>query len=119
MWFSEAMETISDVRHRNLLALIAEAGTAAKLARATGVPAAYISQVKKRALTPSGKPRAIGDDVARQLEDGMGKPVGWLDQAELSPAERDLIALFRRLSDDGRAYAVARLSRLLETDSDQ
>lgn len=113
------METIADIRHRNLLALIEEAGNAARLAERTGVAAPYISQVKKRVTTPSGTPRGIGDDVARKLEAGMGKPTGWLDQAELSPAERDLLALFRRLSDDGRAYAVARLSRLLETDSDQ
>lgn len=113
------METIADIRHRNLLALIEEAGTAAILAERTGVAAAYISQVRNRAKTPAGSPRGIGDDVARALELGMGKPPGWLDHAELSPAERDLLAVFRRLSDDGKAYAVSRLSRLLETDSDQ
>lgn len=109
-----AMSRIADIRHHHLLALIDEAGSTAKLARLTGVPASYLSQVKNRIPTPAGRPRGIGDDIARQLEAGMKKPAGWMDQSELSPAERDLIRDFRSLSAGGQRYAASFVSRLLQ-----
>lgn len=108
------MDSIAEIRHRNLLVLLEEAGSAKKLADKTGVPAAYISQVRHRAKTPSGKPRGIGDRVVRQLEEGMGKPVGWMDRADLSPAERELLDVFRELSDGGRSYTLERAQKLLD-----
>ena len=93
-----------------------EAGNSKKLSDRTGVPAAYISQLKNRSLTGSGKPRNVGTDIARQLEDGMGKPPGWLDRSDLSPHEREMLFTFGELSDTGKAYALDWLRKLKAID---
>lgn len=110
------MDAIADIRHRNLLVLLDEAGSAKKLSDRTGVPAAYISQLRHRAKTPAGKPRGIGDDVARQLESGMGKFPGWMDSGDLSPSERELLDAFRALSEGGQEYTLAWLTKLRQLD---
>ncbi len=67
------------VRLQNLEILIAEAGSAAELARRAGTNSSYLSQVRRQMLTPNGTPRGVGDDLAAKLECGMGKPDGWMD----------------------------------------
>lgn len=68
------------IRLKNLELLIAEAGSAANLAQRVGTNSSYLSQVRRRMPTKKGTPRSIGDDLAIKLEQGMGKPEGWLDQ---------------------------------------
>lgn len=68
------------VRLVNLKCLIKEAGTAVSLARQAGTDAAYISQLVKGVASQAGKPRTVGDDLARRLEKAMEKPYGWLDR---------------------------------------
>ncbi|MEW5756429.1 MAG: S24 family peptidase [Pseudomonadota bacterium] len=68
------------VRVRNLELLIAEAGSAAKLARIAGTNSSYLSQVRNQMPTKKGTPRGVGDDLAEKLERGMGKPAGWMDE---------------------------------------
>ena len=63
----------------NLVLLAAEAGSAAELARITGVSEAYISQIITGVKLPSGKPRGVGDKMAATLEAGMHKHEGWMD----------------------------------------
>lgn len=111
------MDRIAEIRHRNLLVLVEEAGSAANLSRLTGVPAAYLSQCINRALTKSGQPRNVGAEVARKLETGMGKPAGWMDQADLSPLERDLLDRFRSLSADAQEYTLSWIAKLRGIDS--
>jgi len=103
------MKTSSEIRLSNFRLLLAEAGSAASLARLTGVPAAYISQIKNGIPNESGKPRTIGDDTARKMERGMGKKEGWMDAdhtsimfGSLDPMESQLVALFRVLPQDDR-----------------
>lgn len=63
-----------EIRRRNLLVLISEAGTAAALAEAAQTSAAYLSQIL------SVKTKAhLGDALARKLEAAMRKPHGWMD----------------------------------------
>jgi len=69
------------VRLLNLELLIAEAGSAAKLARMVGTNSSYLSQVRNQMPTKKGTPRGVGDDLAVKLESGMGKPVGWMDES--------------------------------------
>ena len=69
------------VRLQNLELLIAEAGSAAKLARMAGTNSSYLSQVRNQMLTKKGTPRGVGDELAEKLERGTGKPMGWMDEA--------------------------------------
>ena len=66
-------------RHRNLEQLIKEAGSLSRLARLVGTSPSYLSQVRNRTPTPAGQRRGIGDRLASMLEEGMGRPAGWLD----------------------------------------
>lgn len=100
------MKTIDEIRQANLLLLIAECGSgrgaAAKLATVTGVKAPMISQYSRAVEgKKGGKPRAMGNDVARQMEVGMGKESGWMDM-DHAPArsvkEADQLDLLRRLT---------------------
>jgi hypothetical protein len=75
---------IQTIRLANLLLLLKECGqergAAAKLSRLTGVPQPYISQLKNQAVhSARGTKRTMGDPTARALEEGMGKPRGWMD----------------------------------------
>lgn len=67
------------IRLQNLEVLIAEAGSAAKLARAARTNSSYLSQVRNQLRTKKGTPRSIGDELAAKLEQGMKKPHGWMD----------------------------------------
>jgi len=107
-----AMDPIAETRHRNLLALIEEAGSAAELSRRTSVPASYISQLRNKVKTAGGVERGIGPETARMLEKGMGKPTGWMDESELAPKERELLQWFRQLSGTGQGYIVDRVKSL-------
>lgn len=74
------MKTIAEIRHTNLENLIAEMGTQDKVAELGGTSSVYLSQIKNQ--TPdakTGKLRQMGDDMARKLEAGCGKPKGWMD----------------------------------------
>jgi SOS-response transcriptional repressor LexA len=82
-----------DIRLNNLEILIAEAGSATKLAQRAGTSESYISQVRRKMRTAKGTPRGIGDELSARLEQGMGKPQGWMDEpheleARLSRAPR-------------------------------
>ena len=68
------------IRLKNLEALIREAGSAVRLARAAGTNSSYLSQVRNQLPTKKGTPRAIGDDLAAKLEAAMNKPPGWMDE---------------------------------------
>ena len=68
------------IRLQNLELLIAEAGSAVKLARRAGTNSSYISQIRHQIPTPKGTPRGVGDTLAKKLERGMEKPEGWMDE---------------------------------------
>ena len=67
------------VRLDNLERLIAEAGSATRLAQLAASSGSYLSQVRTRRLSAAGSPRGIGDDLAARLEKAMRKPDGWMD----------------------------------------
>jgi len=68
------------VRLTNLERLVAEAGSATKLARLAHTSESYLSQIRRQLPTRKGTPRGLGDDLAAKLETAMGKPVGWMDE---------------------------------------
>ncbi|AOZ05947.1 hypothetical protein [Cupriavidus malaysiensis] len=79
------MKTIDEIRHENLLLLIGKFGTVQALANAVGKSHAQISQLKTRAVhSATGKPRTIGDDLARTFEQRCDLPLGWFDNPHTS-----------------------------------
>lgn len=67
-------------RLENLEHLIAEAGSATRLAQLAGTSSSYLSQVRNRRQSAAGPNRSIGDDLASRLERAMSKPDGWIDE---------------------------------------
>lgn len=63
-----------EIRLRNLRRLIEEAGGQRRLASRGRVNPAYLSQILSERTR-----RSMGAEVARRLEQGMGKPHGWMD----------------------------------------
>jgi SOS-response transcriptional repressor LexA len=98
------------IRLQNLEQLIAEAGSAVRLARLAGTNSSYISQVRHQMPTRKGTPRGIGDDLAEKLERGMGKPVGWMDETYVGTENQAAIAGKAPFAQPG---AVSRLHPLI------
>lgn len=74
------MKTSSEIRHANLLTLIEEAGSIQAVAEKLGKDHAQISQLKTQAKhSKTGKPRLIGDDIARLIEERFELEIGWMD----------------------------------------
>jgi hypothetical protein len=71
---------INAIRLQNLELLIEEFDTAAEVAKRSATDPSYLSQVRRKSLSRHGKERGIGDDLARRLESGCQKPVGWMDR---------------------------------------
>ncbi|MDE0249926.1 MAG: XRE family transcriptional regulator [Gammaproteobacteria bacterium] len=69
------------LRSENLERLIREAGTLKELARRADTSSSYLSQVRHRMRTPSGRHRKVTDELAGVLERAMGKPDGWMDES--------------------------------------
>ena len=87
------MKTMKEIRHDNLLLLIDEAGSTSELASKTGIAVSYLLQIKNKNAIQNGKPKGIGDKIAAKLEDGMGKPRGWLDQQHQAIEEKQPVHL--------------------------
>lgn len=73
------MRKLHQIRLHNLEILIAEAGSAATLARTAETNSSYLSQVRNQLPTSKGTPRAMGYGLANKLEKAMKKPQGWMD----------------------------------------
>jgi len=81
------MKTCSEIRHGNLLDIIEQAGSVRAVADRLKVSHAEVSQLKTRAPhTKTGKPRNIGDETARKIEECFGLERGWMDHEHPSPA---------------------------------
>lgn len=77
-----AMKTIEEIRHDWLSRLIEKHGTVAALNEALGRARtdATLLQIKNQAPnTRSGKPRNMGSDLAREIEEKLGLERGMLD----------------------------------------
>ena len=84
------VQTIAETRRQRLQMLIAEHGSLAALNERLERPRtdATLSQIKNRSPHhKTGKPRSMGDDLAREIEARLGKPEGWFDTPP-TPAEQ-------------------------------
>ena len=110
---------VFEIRRKNLLKLVAEAGSQAAFSRLTDIAPAYINQL----LRTEGDTRNIGERAARKIEKKAMKPSGWLDapanakelpasadnegeQPALGREEQELVSLFGHLDDDNRKLLV-------------
>lgn len=74
------MKTIDEIRRENLLLAKARFGTFTALAEAAKVSAAYLSQINNATPESStGKPKGMGDGVARKIEEALDESPGWMD----------------------------------------
>lgn len=80
------MKTVKQIRFENFQILIKEAGSVAELARRSGYDKpAYLYQVHSQKEKPNGSRLQIGRRMATKLEQGMGKPKGWMDEPHCQP----------------------------------
>lgn len=74
------MRTCSEIRHANFLTAISLAGGQQALADKLEKTHSQISQLKNQIKhSTTGKPRVIGDDMARLIEARLGLEIGWMD----------------------------------------
>lgn len=76
------VQTIAETRRQRLQMLLDQYKTLANLNERIGLARtdATLSQIKNQsAHHKTGKPRAMGDDLARKIEEAMGLPCGWMD----------------------------------------
>lgn len=102
------MKSIDEIRQSNLRTAIQKAGSQAKLANASSLSDAYISQVVNKLRNKSGQPRTLGASAARKIEAGLDLPRGWMDTdheaaSELSEAAMTVARWFDGLSDDEKS----------------
>ncbi|MCG8998137.1 S24 family peptidase [Laribacter hongkongensis] len=99
----------------NLQSLVAEKKTIAAVSKAANTSPSYISQILTRAPSRTGKPRDVGSELARKLEDGCGKPTGWMDA--LHDDERIDHEVTSATAPDGSSIAVYENPDDLDSDS--
>lgn len=85
------MATSKELRIENLRALVKEFRTADAVAQLAATAPMYLSQILNGVPSSTGKPRGVGDALARKLEAGCAKPVGWMDQSHQVPDRRQAI----------------------------
>ncbi len=74
------MKSAAELRRTNLEVLVQEKGTLAAVAQAAGTSSVYLSQIRSGTIDlKTNQPRSMGAEMARRLETGCGKPVGWMD----------------------------------------
>ena len=110
------MRTTSEIRRANLELLVEEAGGPVALANRCDVNSNYISQIRTGVKSASGTPRGVGSKLARQLEAGMGRDSGWMDQdhgGKIVPRVNESKALY------GEAAVMELAERIVELVRDE
>jgi hypothetical protein len=114
--------TIQHIRLANLRLLVTLFGTPRAAADLSDTSEGYLKEILRGDTLPSGKAKSVGDDLARKLEKGCGKPEGWMDvshQGEsqtppgelLTPEDRALLTLYRRADPELKA-AIMQVAKL-------
>lgn len=84
------MKTIGETRRDNLIMLIERHGSIANVNELLLLPRtdATLSQIKNQSLSATGRPRMMGDTLARRIESALRLPSGWMDNDHPEPGER-------------------------------
>lgn len=109
---NEGMESVDEIRHRNLLALIGRYPAQRAFADAIGRAPAQVSQWVTRAThSATGKPRGVSGEMCRYIEKRLELGRGWMDNDHsapmvprgLRPDQMALLDGWERLTPDARA----------------
>lgn len=80
MMIEKVTKTVHQHRLENLKKLVEEVGGVTKLSQLAGYKQpSYLYQILNRTVVQNGKPKNIGSNMARKLEEATGKESGWLD----------------------------------------
>lgn len=84
------MKTVSQIRRENLLLLLEQHGSLANLNEKLELPRtdATLSQIKNQSTTSRGKPKMMGDTIARRIECALNLPQGWMDNDQTPKSSR-------------------------------
>lgn len=115
-----ATNTIEEIRRINLRLLIQDNDppTAKAIADNCGTSASYLSQILIRFKMASGKSREVGTELARKLEIGCKKPVGWMDVihkgGEVHADETEIINLYLAMDNKMRSVLIQQAKMILQ-----
>ena len=86
----DTMKTVGQIRRENLLLLIEEHGSLANLNERLDLPRtdATLSQIKNQSTTSRGKPKMMGEALARRIEGVLKLQLGWMDNDHAPPSYR-------------------------------
>lgn len=73
------MQTIAEIRHANLQALIEQHGGLMRFAELIDRSHSHVSQLRNRSPRGDGKERSMGSVMARHIERSLGLHSGWMD----------------------------------------
>lgn len=92
--FTCGMQTIDQIRHANFLLLLASVGGSGRaMAERIGISAAQVSQIKNQSPhSITGRPRIIGDDLARKIEAALDLQAGAMDAPNLGDRQASPLA---------------------------
>lgn len=84
------MKTIGEIRRDNLEILLLQFGSLANLNEKLELARtdSTLSQIRNRSTSSRGKPRAMGDDLARKIEAALDLDPGWMDNVQYPPDTR-------------------------------
>jgi transcriptional regulator with XRE-family HTH domain len=118
--FNPRMKTIDQIRRERLHLLRKQSGGVGKLAEKLGKSPSQVSQwINASAHSGSGKPRIIGDDAAREIEEKFNLLPGWMDtdidRVNIADVQF-LIREFFAASEDGRNF-ILEAAKIAEKDN--
>lgn len=84
------MKTIGQIRRENLLLLLESHGSLANINEKLDLPRtdATLSQIKNQSTTSRGKPKMMGETIARRIEAALTLPAGWMDNDQTPQTDR-------------------------------
>ena len=107
--FNIMMKTTSEIRRENIKRLVQKHGGTSALNIAIGGSArdSTFSQIlNQSANSKGGKPKVVGDRMARSIEESLKLPNGWMDTAQ--EPDEDMNAGFTPLLDKTPLVTIAR-----------
>ncbi len=115
----DVVKTVTEIRRENLLHLIEVhgGGSVAALNERLGLARtdATLTQIKNQnSNSGTGKPRGMGDTLARRIEAALDLPTGYMDNVNsyVSPEISERLAQLHRVAEELSPYALDQLIKI-------